>query len=414
MRILLVNTFHYPRGGASVHVLGLAKLLRSRGHEVLHYAMRHPDSLPCPETEEYWPSYIDFPKLLRKKSLRSIVRVLRRTIYSRESADGLRRLIVDKGPFDVAHLNNILHHLTPSIIEPLREAGIPIVWTLHDYSLLCPNTNFVDNRTGRLCTVCLKGGLRFINAPLRRCKKGSFAASSMAAIESWGHRLLRVANKVDIFISPSRFLAGKFFEAGFDGAKFTVLPYFVELPPEKRFPPGDYALYVGRLSQEKGVDVLIAAWKKMPAYAVLKIAGSGPIVAELKSMASDAKNIEFLGFVETSELSGIRRRARFTIAPSICWDNFPISVQESLADGVPVLGSRIGGIPEMVISGETGELFEPGDVDDLHEKALSLWKNDEGRRGMGILARRFVHENFDPGNYCEILEGIYKKIIRSV
>jgi glycosyltransferase involved in cell wall biosynthesis len=236
----------------------------------------------------------------------------------------------------------------------------------------------------------------------------------MAAIEAWNHRLRRVANKVDLFISPSRFLAERFAEAGFDSSKFTVLPHFVELPPDNLAERGDYALYAGRLSQEKGVDVLIAAWKKMPAGAILKIAGSGPVDRELKSMADGAENIEFLGFVEPSELSGIRRRARFTVAPSICWDNFPISVQESLADGVPVLGSRIGGIPEMVISGETGELFEPGDVEDLHEKALSLWKNDEGRRRMGILARRFAHKNFDPGNYCEILEEIYKKIGRRI
>ena len=410
MRILLANTFHYPRGGASIYALRQEELLRSRGHELFPFAMRHPKSIPAPKTDEYWPSYIDYPALLAKKSPRNIARVLKRTIYSKEAAECLRRLIDKKGPFDVAHLHNIMHHLTPSILDPLRENGIPIVWTLHDFSLLCPNTNFINDRTGKLCTKCLKGGLRFINAPLSRCKKGSFAASSMAAIEAWNHRLRHIADKVDLFISPSEFLVKKFVEAGFDAAKFRVVRAFVDLPAEGPSSGGDYVLYAGRLSREKGLNILVSAWRNMPPDAILKIAGSGPIDAELREMASDIDNIEFLGFVEPSRLRRIRRDARFTVVPSVGWDNFPISAQESLADGVPVLGSRSGGIPEMVIPGKTGELFERGKIEGLFEKARRLWDDPELCRSMGIEAQRFARDNFAPEDHAKRLEEIYASL----
>jgi len=411
MRILLANTFHYPRGGASIFVLKLSELLRSRGHEVFHYAMQHPSSLPCPETEEYWPSYIDFPEILTKKNPQNVLRVIKRIIRSGEAEVGIRRLLEDKGPFDVAHLHNILHHLTPSILEPLNERNVPVIWTLHDFSLLCPNTNFVNNRIGRLCTKCLKGGIRFVNAPLSRCKKGSFTASLMAAIEAWNHRLRRVSDKIDLFISPSRFLGEKFSEAGFDSAKFKIIPNFVDIPAKNPLPQGNYALYAGRLSQEKGVTSLISAWAKMPPDFYLKIAGTGPIEAQLRFMANGAQNIDFLGFLEPRQLRLIRHNARFTISPSISWDNFPISIQESFADGIPVLGANIGGIPEMVRAGESGLLFEPGNLHDLREKALELWANPDYTRSLGEKARKIAITEYSPEIHANKILAVYANTI---
>lgn len=365
--------------------------------------MNHPQSLPCPDTSEFWPPYIDYPELLKRGGLGSAVKVLRTSISSREAREGMRCLLRELGPFDAVNFHNIMHHITPSVIAPIREANIPIFWTLHDFSLLCPNTNFIDNNSGKLCTVCLKGGLRFFNAPIKRCKKGSFTASAMAAIESWAHRLGGVHKKIDGFISPSRFLAGKFAEAGFDKEKFAIIPNFVELPEMTHDGSiGNYALYFGRLSQEKGVELLLAAWESMPRDAILKVAGTGPLESKLRE-EFDRPNIEFLGFVEPNELVKVVAGARFTVAPSICWENFPLSVQESFAMGVPVLGANIGGIPEMVIPGETGELFAPGQVDSLAEKALYLWNSPQNCAAMGMKARKFAEEKFHPKEYADRL-----------
>ncbi len=418
MRILLINTFHYPRGGASIYVLGLADLLRERGHEVFHFAMRHPLSLRCPETEEYWPSYINYPELLEKGVFRNSLKVLKRTLYSSEAKDGLAHLLDELGPVDIAHANNILHYLTPAVFEPLKAQNIPIIWSLHDYSLICPNTNFFDQRSNRLCSKCLKGGLRFIHAPIRRCKKSSFGASLVAALESWRHRIKGVPQIPDLYISPSEFLAERFFDAGFNREKFAIVPNFgpvpTEFPPKTRFPRGtrdSYVLFAGRLSPEKGVATLVEAWKRVPRNATLRVAGTGPIEDRLRKIASGAGNIEFLGFLDPADLARIRRNARFLVIPSEWWENAPLTILEAFSDAVPILGSNIGGIPEMVRPGETGELFEPGNVDDLAEKAKYLWDNPDYCVELGRKARRVAANEYSPDAHIGRIEKIYRELI---
>ncbi|MGC9315186.1 MAG: glycosyltransferase [bacterium] len=411
MRILLVNTFHYYRGGASVYVLKLAELLESHGHEVFHFAMQHPQSLPCPETAEYWPPNIEYPELLKHKTPANIRRVLKIAIHNKAAEEGIRRLIAEKGPFDIAHLNNIMHHLTPSILYPLKEAGIPVVWTLHDYSLICPNTNFINNRTGKLCNKCIPGGLSFLNAPLSRCKKSSFAASSMAIIEAWALRRRKIAEMVDLFISPSSFLIDRFIEAGFDRRRFVTLRNFAESATESPSDERSGALYAGRLSPEKGIHILIDAWRGIDEAKMLKIAGSGPEEGALRKTAEGMSNVEFLGFVNPEELREIRRRSAFTIVPSICWENLPYSVMESLTDGIPVLGSRIGGIPEMIDDRINGLLFEPGNSADLRNKALELFEDSELLIQLGINALALSRRQFAPEKHLEDLMSAYSRAI---
>jgi len=405
MRILLINTFHYSRGGASIHVLSLAKLLRERGHEVFHFAMQHPQSLPCPETERFWPSYIDYPKLLLRGIFRGGLRVIRRTFYSKEAEHGMERLLEEIGPFDIAHIHNILHHLTPSVLKPLRKRNIPIVWTLHDYSLICPNTIFFNQHRQHLCSRCLKGGLRFIWAPIVRCKKSSFSASLIAALEAMRHRISEVKRIPDLYVSPSRFLIDKFTEGGFDRTKFDFLPNFGPVPPEFQARPeipvaGDmpngYALYAGRLSLEKGLATLIKAWKGMSPEAILRIAGTGPLEENLKALADDVSNIEFLGFVQPEALTELRRKARFAVVPSEWWENAPLTVLEAFNDGIPVLAANIGGIPEMVRPGETGELFDAGNAVELAHKAQMLWDNPALCAELGHNARRVALDEYSP------------------
>jgi glycosyltransferase involved in cell wall biosynthesis len=412
MKIPMIDSFYYARGGSSLYAISLSKHLRAQGHEVFHFAMKHPNSFPSPETEKYFPSYIEFPELLKKGWLKGGAQVLKRTFYSKKTEKNLEKLLDDLGPFDVAHVHNYLHHLTPAIFPPLKKRKIPIVMTLHDYSLLCPNTNFFDDRKGKACEKCLHGGLRFLWAPLLRCKKSSFGASLIAALESLFHRLRNVPAQPDRYIATSEFILSKFVEADFPKEKFTLIRNFFEPANtgDSIFKKENYALYVGRLSKEKGVETLVRAWKEMPEDMKLKIAGTGPTFEKLKKLAGETRNIEFLGFVMPEDLSGIRKKALFTIIPSACYENAPLSVLESFADGVAVLGANIGGIPEIVVPGETGVLFTSGDVADLREKALYLWDNEKLREKLGRKARETAFSAYSPEHSIPQVVRIYENL----
>ncbi len=408
----MANTFHYNRGGASIYVLELSKMLEERGVEVLHFAMNHPKSLPAPETERFWPEYIDFPELMAKGAIKGGMKVLARTISSKEAERGMAALLSEY-KIDIVHCNNILHHLTPSIFKPVIAEGIPSVWTLHDYSLICPNTSAFDERRETECSVCLKGFCHLYNAPLKRCKKGSFGASAMAALETACHKIRGVKNYPNLFIAPCRFLAQRFTECGFD--RVVTVPNFYAPSSLKDTEPRAggraFALYAGRLSSEKGLKTLIEAWREMPPEYILKIAGSGPKEAELKTLASGLENIVFLGFVEPRELSALRDEAAFMIVPSEWWENAPLTILEAFASGIPVLGANIGGIPEMVRHGETGLLFEPRSYIDLREKAIRLFENPELAKALGENSRRIAMNEYSPEIHVERILSIYRGLI---
>lgn len=414
MKILIIDTFHYPRGGSSLYALSLSKLLRDNGHKVFHFAMAHPKSLPS-ETEKYWVSFIDYPELLEKGLIKGGFTVLRRTIYSRESARNLRKLIADFGPFDIAHINNIMHHLTPSVFDPLVENKIPIVWTLHDFSVLCPNTFFFNERLGANCTRCLGGGFRFLNAPIARCKKGSFSASAMACIESISHMIFKRWEKPDLFIVPGGFHLSMLLKAGFKSERIEIVQNFVQdggHPERETVFRNPYALYAGRLSPEKGLESAIVAWKKLPAEYSLKIAGSGPSENKLKSLAEGAENIEFMGFIQPDKLSELRRGALFAIVPSVCLENAPLTILESFSDEVPVLASNIGGIPDIVDDGENGILFEPGNSEDIASHALLLFAEPEKCAELGKNARKKYLAEYTPERHFKKLETIYRRFTK--
>ena len=239
-------------------------------------------------------------------------------------------------------------------------------------------------------------------------------------MESWRHRVRNVLDIPDLSVAPSRFLAEKFIEAGFDRENIEIVPNFGPVPSE--FPqetplPGDmrdnYALFAGRLSPEKGLTTLIDAWRRMSPDAILRIAGTGPLEDELKARACGAENIEFMGFIEPERLAEIRRKARFLVIPSEWWENAPLTILEAFSDGIPVLGSNIGGIPEMVRPGETGELFEPGNRDDLTEKAKVLLGSPDLCAKLGREARQVAITEYSPEIHIERIEKIYRRLIKT-
>jgi len=283
LKILMVHKYHYFRGGDSTYMFNLSALLKENGHRVAHFSMNHPRNLESLYSE-YFTEEIDFPRLLENITLSSAWKVMSRSVYNREASKKIAALAGDFRP-DVAHFHNIHGHLTTSIIEPLRDRGIPIAWTLHDYRLVCPNTSFLCR--GEICERCLPG--KFYKVLVHRCKKGSAAASLAAMIASYYERMSGATEKISRFIAPSAFMKKKLVEGGIDPERISRVPNFVDI---ERFQPGgeeeDYFLYFGRLSAEKGLDLLIEAASLLDGGRLV-IAGEGPEREKLEKGVYDTE-----------------------------------------------------------------------------------------------------------------------------
>jgi len=405
----MVNTFHYYRGGDCAYTFGFSNLLQQRGgHSVVNFAMHHPLNLPC-EYSKFFVPEIDLPKELARKKFRSRIRVIIRVIYSNVARQNLSRLL-DKYPVSIAHIQNIHRHITLSIFHTLKARSIPIVWTLHDYSLLCPNSIFFSK--DKVCEAC-KGG-RFYNAVLKKCRKDSYAASVVVMLEEYIHRLLGLLKLVDIFIAPSEFLRNKMIEYGFPSDKVIHIPHFVSTKHiEPSLNNNGYILYSGRLSYEKGLKTLVEALSLCDSVKLF-IAGSGPLKAELETTAKNIapKKVAFLGYLNRDRLQKVIDDAMFTVVPSEWYENFPYVILEAFASAKPVIGSRIGGIPELVRDGETGLLFEPGSTGDLAEKIQWMTDHPKERQEMGRRARELVEKECNPELHYEHLMGVYRMALR--
>jgi len=405
VKILLVNNFYYNRGGDCTYLFSLKKLLEEKGHKVIVFSMHHPRNFKS-EYSKYFVSHVDYAEESRNMSISSGFRVLFRSIYSTEARKKMEKLIKDEKP-DIVHLNNIRHHLTPSILYPVKAENIPIVWTLHDYQLICPNISFLAG--GRICERCKKR--KYYWPPLVRCKKDSLPASTMAAIEHTAQWIFKMYDLVDVFICPSEFLRNKFIEYGFQEKKLVLLNHFVDINEEYSIETdSDYLLYIGRLSEEKGIRTLIDTVVKLNAVK-LKIAGDGPLKEELLIYADSRdknKVIEFVGHKDRKEIIKLLKNCRFLIFPSEWYEVSGLVILEAFACGKPVIGSRIGGIPELIKDNVTGLTFEPCNSDDLSEKIEYLNRNPEKITEMGRNARSFVEQDLNGEKHYEMLIDIYK------
>jgi glycosyltransferase involved in cell wall biosynthesis len=406
MRVLMVQTFYYRRGGDSTYMLSLSKSLEEMGHEVVPFAMEHPKNLPSPY-ERFFVREIDFPHLLRSSSPKAAWKVATRSIYNGEARRKIAALADEVKP-DLAHFHNIHAHLTASIVAPLRARGIPIVWTLHDYRLICPNTSLLSR--GRICERCIPN--RFYNAVFQRCKKGSLPASFIAMLTTLYDRLERIPTRVDRFIAPSDFLKSKLLEGGFDGARIECVPNFIDLAGHAGLPEKNYFCYVGRLSHEKGLDILIGAVAKLGAGRLL-IVGGGPEEYALKQLAAElgAGRVEFAGYQSGAELRRILAESQFVVLPSRWYENLPFAVMEAFASSKAVVAARIGGIPEMVDDGVNGLLFPPEDADAL-AACLRRMLDDRGARvGMGRRGREKAERLYGRDTHYARIEKIYREVI---
>ncbi|MDI6808906.1 MAG: glycosyltransferase family 4 protein [Candidatus Eisenbacteria bacterium] len=402
MRILNVNKFYYRKGGSETYFFDLARLLEEKTNEVIPFSMNDSRNIES-RFENCFVSGADYN--LKEGTLKEIRKAMN-VVYSKEARRKLSQMI-DRNPVDLVHLHNISHQLSPSIIREVGNRGLPVVWTLHDYKIVCPAYLLFVN--GVVCEKCKNG--RFYNVVLRRCNRGSVLRSLTNCIEMYLHSILGTFKSVSFFVSPSRFLMNKIIEMGVDEKRVVHLPYFLRTEEyEPLYRDEGYFAYVGRLSREKGIMTLLDAARRL-GKCNLKIVGGGELRDEVLEISKDIPGVELVGHLSGERLRDIWRKASFVVVPSEWYENLPYSVLESLALGKPVIGSRIGGIPELVVDGETGFLFEPGNSEELAEKIALLQERSELRQKMGRKAREKTEKELGPEAHYSRLLDIYGNAI---
>jgi glycosyltransferase involved in cell wall biosynthesis len=406
MRILYCNKYNFPFSGTEVYLFELMDLMRAQGHEVALFSMADPRGLPTPYDEYFLPN-IDFKSPGHGWFARA--RLAAHAIYSTDARQRLRQVIAAFRP-DVAHVRNIYHHLSPSILWELKAQGVPVLYHLNDFKMLCPTYNMVAK--GRACERCRGGQFRHVLT--EGCYTGPRGSAMLLMAEAYFHRWLGTYEKcVDRFLAPSRFAQEKLVQNGYDAEKVTVLPHFQKLPAMA--PPSSDPLapilYFGRLSPEKGVADLLYAMKRLP-HMRLQIAGDGPQRLELENLARDLRlnNVEFTGHVGGKVLEQLIASARFTVLPSRAYETLGKTILESYAWGRPVVASDLGSRRELIDQGETGLLFPPGNVEQL-EKAISfLAERPDLTAQMGISGRRFVEAQHAPEAHYRALLRLYMQM----
>jgi glycosyltransferase involved in cell wall biosynthesis len=402
MKYLMINKFYYLRGGTERYCFDMTALLQRHGHRVIPFSMVHERN----RESEYSRYFVDEISFERSADLRQPLASLgaaTRAVYSRQARQRLEALVRKERP-DIAYLHNIHHQISLSILPVLKERGVPIIWRLHDYSLFCPNSILYSR--GAICEACARG--RYHQIVLRGCRRGSRAASLVAALGSYLDRWLRLSDLVDLFIAPSQFLRAKMIQHGLAADRLIVQPNFVALstkgPPAPTRPGrrenggGGTVVTFGRLSPEKGLKTLIQAVAQVPECR-LKVVGDGPQRQELEALAGRLAGgrVEFTGYQRTERLLETLRCADMVVLPSEWYENCPYTVLEAFAAGKAIIASDIGGIPELVEDGRQGLLFEPGHAGMLADRIRSLLNDRERLELLGNNARGKAEEEYGSG-----------------
>lgn len=401
MKILLINNLHYRKGGADEVYFNTAELLRHKGHEVAFFALDNEKNEPL-TFSRFFPKKIDY----RNESFFNKLKSIKSFIFNQNAEKGLSDLLVVFKP-DVAHVHLFLGGLTTSVIKILKEKNIPIVHTIHDYRLICPAYTFLD-RKNNVCESCNDGF--FLRCFFKRCSlEGRFSHSAILSIDAYYRKyVVDPVKLIDHFIFVSQFSKSKHEQFNnYFNLKSSVLYNFCPGMFTRTNFRGDYFLFYGRLSREKGIELLIKTAKSLKLK--LKIVGSGPLSQELSSNSDG--NIEFLGYKRGNELWNLIRNCSYVVVPSEWYENNPLTIIESFSFGKPVIGSNIGGISELIQSNR-GYLFDPKNGDSLSsafKTAVSTSDSDYAK--MSQNAFEFAQFNFSEGVHYESLIKIYKNCI---
>ena len=406
MKILYCNKYNFRFSGTEVYLFDLMDLMRSHGHEAELFSMADPRG----ETTRYDRYFV--PRVNFKATPMGWLTRLRlagHAIYSIHARRCLRRMISAFRP-DAAHVRNIYHHLSPSILWELKAQGVPVIYHINDFKLICPSYNLVAH--GRACEAC--NGVRFSNVVTQRCYVDGRSQAAVLAAEAYVHRWLGTYQKcVDQFIAPSQFVKEKLVQHGFAESKIAVIPHFQRLPEQVTPPPHDGpVLCFGRLSPEKGVASLLWAMQRIP-NVPLQIAGDGPQRRELENLAAGLKltNVQFLGQLSGRELDRVIAASRFTVMPSLAYETFGKSILESFAWGRAVIASDLGSRRELVRHGENGLLFEPGNEERIAETIAYLADRPQLAEAMGAAGRRLVKEQHTPEQHYREITRLCERVV---
>jgi glycosyltransferase involved in cell wall biosynthesis len=390
MKIVAVHNTYQQPGGEDICFQSERDLLRDAGHEVVEYLRSNV------EVEQY-------------RGLIGQASLAKHTIWAGDTRREFRDLLVREKP-DIVHVHNTFMMISPSIYWACLEAQVPVVQTLHNYRLLCPGSTFMRNHT--VCEECLEHG------PWRAvrygCYRDSRSASAVIAAMLTVHRVSGTWTRaVDHFIATSNFSRGKFVAAGMPRERISVKPNFVYPDPGAKTGIGDYALFVGRLSAEKGVPTLLAAWERLRSPIPLHIIGDGLQRRELEEQARQRglSTVNFRGQLTRAQTLGAMREARFLVLPSECYENFPMTIAEAFASGTPVLCSRMGAMQDLVEHDRTGLHFTPGDPASLAAQVMWAWERPERLAVMGHEARREYDAKFSAERNIGMLLDIYRRSI---
>lgn len=411
MKILIINKFLHPNGGSETYIFEIGRQLQKMGHEVQYFGMEHEGRIVSNNVESYTSDMNFHAGGLSKLTYPFKI------LYSREARKALRPVLEDFKP-DVVHLNNINFQLTPSVIDEVKsfDKNIKIVYTAHDAQWVCPNHLMRIPSTGERCLRCIDGA--YGNCTKHKCIHDSKLRSLLGQIEANIYKHRHTYKQVDTIISPSKFLADVLSHNEDLKGRIVTLHNFVELPEaaisassevanqttsdsSKR----DYVLYFGRYDVEKGIRIILAAARNLPEVDFI-FAGKGDFENEIEQLP----NIQNVGFQDKEGITKLIRNARFTVFPSIWYENCPFSVIESIVNGTPVIGSDLGGVPELIDDGNTGLLFEPENVSQLTDMIFKLWNEDKLVSKMHDNCLQAARDGrFDTlENYCDKLLEVYQ------
>ena len=410
MKILLIDVYNYNKGGAETVCFNTGKMLEEHGHSVVYFTLKWLNNKPSPFSK-YFPE----SKETRVGPLKQVKNLIN-YFYHFEAAKKIEQLILDEKP-DLAHIHLMWGQITPSIFPVLKKYHIPVLFTVHDYRIVCPAYTFRDGK-GHICEACR--GKNFYKCFTHTCCKGSKLMSAvMAAEQYFRNAFFNPARYIDGFIYVSNFakdIQEKYMPALKSKPNITLYNFSTSISDNSKSMPADrYYLYFGRLSYEKGVRTLLGAFKDLP-QCKLKVVGTGPKEAELRAFADNEKmqNVEFLGYKQGEELADLVRNAYFVIVPSEWYENNPMTIIEAYSVGTPVIGARIGGIPEIVVNGQTGFQFESGNVVDLKNTVL---RSDvlDGKTytefSQGTI--NFANENLSKDSYWKKLIEFYGRFVKT-
>jgi glycosyltransferase involved in cell wall biosynthesis len=395
MKILLVNKYLYPKGGAETYVFSLGKQLQKLGHEVEYFGMYDSRNIVGNSIGAYTES-IDF-----HKTSAAYLTYPFKIIYSFEAKTQIRKVLDNFKP-DVVHLNNINFQLTPSIIYEIKRGHIPIVYTAHDVQWVCPNHMLTNLNTMTRCRKCIGGS--YINCTANRCIHGSLLRSLIGTAEATLYRKRHTYQLADKIICPSRFMEEELSANPDIIGRTTVMHNFIEDKHSENKKNGSYALYFGRYSVEKGIRTLIKAARELPDIQFV-FAGGG----ELENEVNEVPNIKNVGFKRGQELNDLVAGADFSILPSEWGENCPFSVMESQTLHTPVIGAKIGGIPELIDDGVTGLLFESGNLEDLKKKIKYLHENGDICEKLSENCSNINYDRIE--EYCDKMIKLYEGLL---